>query len=65
VAHVEGDGAKLFANACKLGLEGIVSKRLTSPCRSGPSKAWLKTKKRAAPAYKRIGRIKEQSSKTP
>ena len=28
VTHVEGDGAKLFDALCKLGLEGIVSKRL-------------------------------------
>ncbi len=31
----EGDGDILFAHACKLGCEGIVSKRLGSPYRSG------------------------------
>jgi ATP-dependent DNA ligase len=25
--HIEGDGPSVFAHACKLGLEGIVSKR--------------------------------------
>ena len=45
VEHAEGEGAVMFAAACKLGLEGIVSKRLTSPYRSGPSKAWIKVKK--------------------
>ena len=25
--HIEGDGPTIFAHACKLGLEGIVSKR--------------------------------------
>ena len=34
--HIEGDGPTVFAHACKLGLEGIVSKRLGSPYRSGP-----------------------------
>jgi bifunctional non-homologous end joining protein LigD len=29
------DGAIVFANACKMGLEGIVSKRRDSPYRSG------------------------------
>ena len=44
VEHTEGDGAKMFAAVCKLGLEGIVSKRLTSVYKSGPSKAWIKVK---------------------
>jgi bifunctional non-homologous end joining protein LigD len=42
--HTEGDGAAIFAHACKLGAEGIVSKRREYPYRSGPSKAWLKIK---------------------
>jgi bifunctional non-homologous end joining protein LigD len=42
--HIEGDGAAIFAHACKLGAEGIVSKHREHPYRSGPSKAWLKTK---------------------
>jgi bifunctional non-homologous end joining protein LigD len=49
----EGDGDILFAHACKLGCEGIVSKRLGSPYRSGRSKHWLKVKNPAAPAVKR------------
>jgi hypothetical protein len=32
-----GHGDKLFAAACHLGLEGIVSKKLNAPYRSGPS----------------------------
>ena len=35
----------MFEAVCKLGLEGIVSKKLNSPYKSGPSKAWLKIKK--------------------
>jgi bifunctional non-homologous end joining protein LigD len=35
--HIEGDGPTVFAHACKLGLEGIVSKRKDSVCRSGHS----------------------------
>jgi bifunctional non-homologous end joining protein LigD len=37
-----GDGATVFAHACKLGLEGIVSKRVLSHYRSGTSRNWLK-----------------------
>src|SRR5262245_36660717 len=42
--HIEGDGPTVFAHACKLGLEGIVSKRKDSTYRSGRSPGWLKMK---------------------
>jgi bifunctional non-homologous end joining protein LigD len=48
-AHYEGDGRVIFKHACKLGCEGIVSKRLGSPYRSGRSDHWLKAKNPAAP----------------
>ena len=51
--HMEGDGPTVFAHACKLGLEGIVSKRKDSAYRSGRSPDWLKMKNPAAPAVKR------------
>ena len=51
--HIEGDGATIFRHACKLGLEGIVSKRKDSPYRSGRSPDWLKMKNPNAPAVKR------------
>jgi bifunctional non-homologous end joining protein LigD len=50
----KGHGDKLFAAACKLGLEGIVSKKLDAPYKSGPSKAWLKIKNPKAPAATRV-----------
>ena len=52
--HLEHpDGALVFAHACKMGVEGIVSKRLGSRYRSGRSPDWLKFKNPAAPAVKR------------
>jgi ATP-dependent DNA ligase len=36
--HIEDDGPTVFAHACKLGLEGIVSKRRDSSYRSGRSR---------------------------
>jgi len=51
--HYDGDGAIIFANACKLGCEGIVSKRLGSSYRSGRTQHWLKVKNPAAPAVRR------------
>ena len=53
VEHAEGHGDKLFAAVCNLGLEGIVSKRLTSIYKSGPSKAWIKVKNPKSPAATR------------
>jgi bifunctional non-homologous end joining protein LigD len=51
--HIEGDGPTVFAHACKLGLEGIVSKRKDSAYRSGRSPDWLKMKNPDAAAVKR------------
>src|SRR5215831_10941493 len=51
--HLEGDGPTVFAHACKMGLEGIVSKRKDSMYRSGRSPDWLKMKNPSAPAVKR------------
>jgi bifunctional non-homologous end joining protein LigD len=39
---------------CKLGLEGIVSKKLNAPYKSGPSKTWLKIKNPNAAAAARV-----------
>jgi bifunctional non-homologous end joining protein LigD len=51
--HFEEDGAMVFRKACELGCEGIVSKRLGSPYRSGRSPHWVKVKNPKAPAVKR------------
>ena len=53
VEHTEGDGREMFQAVCKLGLEGIVSKKLDAPYRSGPSKTWVKVKNPKAPAATR------------
>ena len=51
--HYDGDGTIIYKHACALGCEGIVSKRLGSPYRSGRDNHWLKVKNPAAPAIKR------------
>jgi ATP-dependent DNA ligase len=43
----------VFRHACKLGFEGIVSKRLTAPYRSGPCRDWIKVKNPDSPAMVR------------
>lgn len=42
--HVVGDGRRAFTEACKMGLEGIVSKRSDSPYVSKRTTAWIKVK---------------------
>jgi bifunctional non-homologous end joining protein LigD len=51
--HINEAGDTVFRHACKLGFEGIVSKRLGSPYISGRSRHWIKSKNPAAPAVKR------------
>jgi len=46
---MEDDGETVFRHTCKLGLEGIVSKRKKSPYRSGRSPNWLKMTNADAP----------------
>jgi bifunctional non-homologous end joining protein LigD len=53
VEFLDSDGAIVFKHACKLGHEGIVSKRRDLPYRSGKSKGWLKVKNPASPAVLR------------
>ncbi len=42
--HLEESGEALLEHACRLGLEGIVSKRRDAPYRSGRGKDWVKSK---------------------
>ena len=56
--HMAGDGADVFANACKMGLEGIVSKRIDRPYRSGRSADWLKAKCVVANPFVVIGFVR-------
>jgi bifunctional non-homologous end joining protein LigD len=43
------DGAIVFQHACRMGLEGIVSKRLPAPYRSGPLRDWIKIRNPDSP----------------
>ena len=51
--HLTGDGPIVFNHACRMGLEGIVSKRVDAPYRSGPSRTWLKSKNPNSEAVRR------------
>jgi ATP-dependent DNA ligase len=51
--YIVEPGDLVFRHACKLGFEGIVSKRLGSPYISGRSRYWIKSKNPKHPAVKR------------
>lgn len=57
-------GPDLFRAACKLGLEGLVSKRRDRQYQAGRSKYWIKVKNRRHPALKRqLSGVVEQLSR--
>jgi bifunctional non-homologous end joining protein LigD len=47
VEHFESGGEAILESACKLSLEGIISKKLSAPYQSGRSERWTKAKCRA------------------
>ncbi|MGY4512575.1 DNA ligase D [Bradyrhizobium sp. USDA 3650] len=47
VEHFESGGDAVLQSACKLELEGVVSKKLDAPYRSGRTESWTKAKCRA------------------
>ena len=52
--HNDDNGEALFRAACRMGLEGIVSKKLSSVYRSGRSGSSIKVKNKRAPGYLRV-----------
>ncbi len=51
--HVAEDGPTVFEHACRLGAEGIVSKRVDGTYRSGPCPVWIKVRNPASIAVQR------------
>jgi bifunctional non-homologous end joining protein LigD len=49
--HIVGRGEALYHRACRLGLEGVISKQKESPYRSGRSREWVKTKCHASQEF--------------
>jgi len=57
--HLEGDGARLFEHASKLGYEGIISKKRDAPYRSDRSDAWVKIKCVQRAKFPVVGFVKD------
>jgi bifunctional non-homologous end joining protein LigD len=50
---VAGDGPTVFEHACRLGAEGIVSKKVDGIYRSGPCPVWVKVRNPASVVVQR------------
>ena len=62
--HVEGQGPAFFAQACEMGLEGIISKRRTAPYQSGRGRDWVKVKCVREQEFVVVGYTDPQGSRT-
>jgi bifunctional non-homologous end joining protein LigD len=51
--HIVEDGSIVFAHACRLGAEGIVSKKIDCTYQSGPCRVWIKVRNPASIAVQR------------
>jgi bifunctional non-homologous end joining protein LigD len=51
--HIADDGPTVFAHACQLGAEGIVSKKVDGAYQSGPCRNWIKVRNPASIAVQR------------
>ncbi|SFV32032.1 non-homologous end-joining DNA ligase [Hyphomicrobium facile] len=60
--HLAVDGAQMLAHACKLGLEGIISKRIDRPYRSGRHDDWLKSKCVQVDEFVILGYLKSKAA---
>ncbi len=60
--HFVAPGQTMLAHACKMGLEGVVSKRADAPYRSGRSLAWIKSKCTLRQEFVILGYVPSQAA---
>ncbi|MCX5493327.1 DNA ligase D [Kaistia dalseonensis] len=61
--HFDEDGALVLRHACRLSLEGVVSKLRDAPYRSGRSKSWVKSKCSARQEFVVAGYVPSTTSR--
>ena len=59
----EGDSRTIFAHACQMGLEGLISKRADAPYRSGRTESWIKSKCALGQEFVIIGYVPSSTSR--
>lgn len=59
----EGDSRTIFAHACQMGLEGLLSKRADAPYRGGRSENWIKSKCALGQEFVIIGYVPSTTSR--
>jgi len=62
VEALEADGEEIFAKGCKLGLEGLVAKRLGRPYRSGRQEIWIKLKCKKSETFPIVAFVEKLSA---
>src|SRR3954447_7756102 len=63
VVHIQADGDAVFEHACKLGVEGIVGKRVDSSYRSGRQESWIKLKCKKSDTYPIVAFVEKLGAK--
>jgi bifunctional non-homologous end joining protein LigD len=61
--HLEADAEEVYTKACKMGLEGIVSKRRDATYRSGRQESWIKIKCSKSGTYPIIAFVEKLGAK--
>lgn len=62
--HIVGRGPSFYAEACRMGLEGIISKRADQPYRSTRTRDWLKVKCTLRQEFVVVGYTEPSGSRT-
>ncbi|MCG8273878.1 DNA ligase D [Aquamicrobium sp. NLF2-7] len=62
-SHFDENGGLVLRHACRLSLEGVISKRRDVPYRSGRSKAWIKSKCSARQEFVVVGYVPSSTSR--
>ncbi len=61
--HIEADGEAMVRSACRLGLEGVISKRRDRPYRSGRGDDWVKVKCSERQEFVVVGYVPSSASR--
>ena len=61
--YITGNGPAMSDQVCRMGLEGIVSKRINAVCQSGRTSSWLKTKCYAQRTFVIVGFTRSKAAR--